>query len=126
MKVFVDGVEIEDIRADGMLFSTPLGSTAYALSTGGPIVDPYLPSILITPIAPFKLGWKPWVVNKDSVISVELHPERSALAISDGQKMRKILPGDEIEIKESKYPAVFFKTREKRIWKIAEKLKKIR
>jgi NAD+ kinase len=126
LKVLVDGAEIEDMRADGMLFSTPLGSTAYALSTGGPVVDPYLPSILITPIAPFKLGWKPWIVRRDCVINVELHPEREALAISDGQRSVKVFPGDNIEIRESPYPAVFFQCSFNRIGKIAEKLRKIR
>ncbi len=126
MKVFVDGVEIEDMRADGMLFSTPIGSTAYALSTGGPIVDPYLPSILITPIAPFKLGWKPWVLNRESRVTVELYPERKALAIADGQKTREVFPEDKIEILESKYPAVFFESPVNRIARIADRLKKIR
>ncbi|RLI81924.1 NAD(+)/NADH kinase [Archaeoglobales archaeon] len=126
MKVFVNGVEIEDMRADGMLFSTPIGSTAYALSTGGPIVDPYLPSILITPIAPFKLGWKPWIVNRKSKIRVELHPERKALAVADGQKIKEVFPGDKIEILESDHPAVFFESPVSRIGRIADRLKKIR
>ena len=125
MKVFVDGIEIENMRADGMLFSTPIGSTAYALSTGGPIVDPYLPSILITPIAPFKLGWKPWIVNRRSKIGVELHPERKALAVADGQKTKEVFPGDKIEIVESKCPAIFFKSPVNRIARIADRLKRI-
>jgi len=125
MRVFVNDVEIEDMRADGMLFSTPIGSTAYALSTGGPIVDPYLPSILIIPIAPFKLGWKPWIVRRDSSIRVELHPERKALAVADGQKMKEVFPGDRIEVVESKYPAVFFESPVNRIARIADRLKKI-
>ena len=125
MKIFVNEVEIEDMRADGMLFSTPIGSTAYALSTGGPIVDPYLPSILITPIAPFKLGWKPWIVNRKSRIRIELHPERKALAVADGQKTKEVFPGDKIEVAESKYPAIFFKSPVNRIGRIADRLKKI-
>jgi NAD+ kinase len=126
LKVFVNGVEIEDVRADGMLFSTPVGSTAYALSTGGPVVDPSLPSILITPIAPFKLGWKPWIVSRRSRIKVELHPERKALAVADGQKAKEVFPGDRIEIVESKYPAVFFESPAIRIARIAERLKRIK
>jgi NAD+ kinase len=126
LRVFVDGVEIEDMRSDGMLFSTPIGSTAYALATGGPVVDPYLPSILITPIAPFKLGWKPWIVSAKSRINVELHPERKALIISDGQKTIEVSPGDKIEIVKSNYPAVFFESPVKRIKRIAERLRNIR
>ncbi|AGK60351.1 putative sugar kinase [Archaeoglobus sulfaticallidus PM70-1] len=125
MRVLVDGVEIEDLRADGMLFSTPIGSTAYALSTGGPIVDPYLFSILITPIAPFKLGWKPWIVKRDSRISVELYPDRNSLIIADGQKRVEVSPDAKIEIVESEHPARFFEIKN-RLKRIAEKLKYIR
>jgi len=123
MRVRVDGVEIENLRGDGMLFSTPVGSTAYALSTGGPIVDPYLSSILIVPVAPFKLGWKPWVVSADRTVEIELHPERKALAIADGQKVVEVCPEDEIKIVKSDYPAVFFKSPVMRFKKILERLK---
>jgi NAD+ kinase len=122
MSVSVDGAEIENLRGDGMLFSTPIGSTAYALSTGGPIIDPYLQSILITPVAPFKLGWKPWVINADRTIEVVLQ-DRTALVIADGQKTVEASPTDRIKIVKSKYPAVFFKSPVMRLKKIVERLR---
>jgi NAD+ kinase len=125
MSVSVDGVEIESLRGDGMLFSTPIGSTAYALSSGGPVIDPYLFSILIVPVAPFKLGWKPWVVNANRTTEVRLHPKKRALAIADGQKVIEVSPDDRIRIIKSKYPAVFFKSPVMRLKKIAERLKTI-
>ena len=119
LRVLIDKTEIEYMRCDGMLFSTPIGSTAYALATGGPIIDPYLNSILIIPIAPFKLAWKPWVINPKRKIDVELH--RDAIIVADGQDSIKAKTVNKIEIVESKYPAVFVKY-ENRLKKIAERL----
>lgn len=119
LKMFVDGNEIEHMRCDGMLFSTSIGSTAYALATGGPIIDPYLDSILIIPVAPFKLAWKPWVVKPDRKIEVKLY--RDAIIVADGQNSAKVSTKDKIEIVKSKHPAVFVKHKN-RIKKIAEKL----
>ena len=83
VKVFVDDVEVEDIRCDGVLLSTPIGSTAYALSTGGPIIDPYVESILMVPVAPFKLGWKPWVVSSSRTVRIEIDGDALIVAVSD-------------------------------------------
>ncbi len=123
VQVFVDGTRIEDMRCDGMLFSTPIGSTAYALSTGGPIVDPHVDSMLIVPVAPFKLGWKPWVVHADRVIEAKVDGE--AFVVADGHKVVSADEDSEIVLRKSKSPAVFFRI-ENRIGKIVEKLRLIR
>ncbi len=123
VRIFVDEVEIENIRCDGMLVSTPIGSTAYALSTGGPIIDPYIESILIVPVAPFKLGWKPWVVSADRKIRAKVDSE--AFVVADGHKVVSADRDSEIVLRKSKSYAVFFKM-ENRIGKIVEKLKFIR
>ncbi len=123
VQVFVDGTKVEDIRCDGMLFSTPIGSTAYALSTGGPIIDPSVESMLIVPVAPFKLGWKPWVVHADRVIEVEVDSE--AFVVADGHKVVSAGKESKIVLKKSNSPAVFFKV-ENRISKIVDKLRLIR
>ena len=126
LKVYVDGVEIEDMRCDGMLFATPIGSTAYALSSGGPIIDPYLESILIVPVAPFRLGWKPWVIKADRRIEVEVSKERNALAISDGQKILEVGNEDEVAVFTSQFPAVFFRSGFNRLERIRGKLMSLR
>jgi len=123
VQVFVDGTKVEDIRCDGMLFSTPIGSTAYALSTGGPIIDPSIDSMLIVPVAPFKLGWKPWVVHADRVIEARVDSE--AFVVADGHKVVSADKESKIILKKSKASAVFFKV-ENRIGKIVEKLRLIR
>lgn len=123
VQVFVDGTKVEDIRCDGMLFSTPIGSTAYALSTGGPIIDPSVDSMLIVPVAPFKLGWKPWVVHADRVIEAKVDSE--AFVVADGHKVVSADKDSKIVLKKSNAPVVFFKV-ENRIGRIVEKLRLIR
>lgn len=122
MRIYVDDVLIDVLRCDGVLISTPIGSTAYALSIGGPIVDTYLSSILIVPVAPFKLGWRPWVVRDDRVIRVEF--DRRVFVVADGQKTLRLNPG-EVTIRKYEHPARFFKF-EKRIEKIVKRLKDIK
>ncbi len=124
LKVKVDGVETERVRADGMLFSTPVGSTAYALSAGGPVIDPHVQSILTVPIAPFKLGWRPWVVNQNRTIDVELILGE-AKVIADGRKSVELSTNDKLTIKKYEYPAVFFKTQSERIEKIVSRIRTI-
>ncbi len=126
LKVSVDGIEIEDMRCDGMLFATPIGSTAYALSSGGPIIDPYLDSILIVPVAPFRLGWKPWVIKHDRRIEIEVSKERDALAISDGQKILEVGNEDQVAVFTSQFPAVFFRSGFNRLERIRGKLMTLR
>ncbi len=122
VRVVVDGCEVEKGRCDGVLVSTPIGSTAYALSTGGPIVDPYMECILLVPVAPFKLGWKPWVISPLRAVKIEVKGE--ALVVADGHRYVS-LEGGEVVIRKSESYAVFFKI-EKRIEKTVEKLSLIR
>ncbi len=121
--IVMDDVEIENIRCDGMLFSTPIGSTAYALSTGGPIIDPYIECILIVPVAPFKLGWKPWVIGADKEIEVKL--DSKAFVVADGHRVVEADSDSSIIIRRSNKHAVFFKVKN-RIDRIVKKLNSIR
>jgi len=120
MRVYVDEVMVDSLRCDGILISTPLGSTAYALSTGGPIIDPYLSSVLIVPIAPFKLGWKPWVVREERKIRLSF--DKRVFVIADGQKRVEV--EGEVKVSKSEFPARFFKIRN-RLEKLVKKLRRI-
>lgn len=71
MKISVDGQLIQKGRADGVIVSTPTGSTAYALSAGGPIIDPALQAFVIVPLAPFSVLLKTVVVSASRSISIE-------------------------------------------------------
>jgi NAD+ kinase len=83
----VNGLEIAALRADGLVVATPTGSTAYSLSAGGPILQPSVPAILLTPICPHTLSFRPTVVSSDSVIRVEVRtPGEEVYLTLDGQR----------------------------------------
>ncbi|MDO9098285.1 MAG: NAD(+)/NADH kinase [Candidatus Methanoperedens sp.] len=110
-RLFVDDSPLEEFRADGVVFATPTGSTAYAMSAGGPIVDPRVDGTVIVPLAPFKLSSRPWVVPAKSWIKVELTvPKKEAVLVIDGQYTRKIKEDDTIVITKADKPARFVKT----------------
>lgn len=70
--LYINNTEVAHMAGDGLIISTPFGSTAYSLSCGGPILDPGLPAILVVPICPHSLSLRPLVVSDDSIISVEI------------------------------------------------------
>jgi len=86
IEVYIDDKFVNTYRADGLIFSTPTGSTAYNLAAGGPIVQPGLESIIITPICPHSLTNRPIVVSNDSKIYVKVLNEDEKVSITyDGQ-----------------------------------------
>lgn len=91
-------------RADGIIVATPTGSTAYALSGGGPILYPQLDAIVLVPMFPHTLSSRPIVVKGDSEIMIHLSPSNEVCprVSCDGQKRIPLAPGGKIKIK--KYP----------------------
>jgi len=109
-EIIVDGSLMEDFRADGVIVATSTGSTAYAMSAGGPIVDPRVDAIVLVPMAPFKLSSRPWVMPGDSLIEVSLKiPEKYALVVIDGQNIATISAKDKMLISRAETPARFVK-----------------
>lgn len=87
LRLEVDGRLVATVRADGLITSTPSGSTAYNLSAGGPIVSPVLPVFLLTPICPHTLSFRPIVVPDSSVIEVTLETRQEEVYLTlDGQE----------------------------------------
>lgn len=86
-------------RADGVIVATPTGSTAYALSAGGPIMAPFVNAFTIVPIAPHALTNRPIVVADDSVVRITVARAREALASIDGHHVIALTEGDFVEIK---------------------------
>lgn len=91
---------IYSLRADGLIISTPTGSTAYALSGGGPILEPNLPAFVLVPICPHTLSNRPVVVDENSsiVLTVRGSDSDQAQITCDGQTNFPLLPGDRIHI----------------------------
>lgn len=98
---FLDGRFLNAYRADGLIISTPTGSTAYALSSGGPIIHPALEAVVLVPICPHTLTHRPIVVKADSVIEVVLNAANTTQTqvTCDGQISLAIEPGDRILIR---------------------------
>lgn len=96
----IDGHLVNKQRADGIVVSTPTGSTAYALSGGGPIIHPEINALTMVPICPHTLSSRPIVISGDSNISIVLqnHSHPSARIAFDGQNAINIEPGDELLI----------------------------
>ena len=102
----IDDEYLNALRADGLIVSTPTGSTAYALSGGGPIVHPSVATNLLVPICPHTLSNRPIVVDENSTIEIiySEHNELNGIASIDGQLESEVIPGDRIVIDKSNTP----------------------
>jgi NAD+ kinase len=104
LKVWVDGLDVAILRADGLVISTPTGSTAYSLSAGGPILQPPIPAIIITPICPHTLSFRPMVVSSESTVKVRLLAADEEVYLTlDGQRGMTLKKNDEFEVRRSPY-----------------------
>jgi len=94
---------VNSFRADGLIVSTPTGSTAYNLSAGGPVIFPSMNAVVITPICPFTLSNRPIVVPDDAVIELCLKTEQEDVALTlDGQVGFPLKVEDRVAIRKSK------------------------
>jgi NAD+ kinase len=107
LRTSVDGRGIADYRSDGLIVSTPTGSTAYNLSAGGPLLDPDLPAIILNPICPHTLSQRPLVLAEQRAIEVELRSSEEAMLTLDGQVGVRLATGDRIAFSRSAHPARF-------------------
>jgi NAD+ kinase len=102
LAVRVNGSFMYNQRSDGLIVSTPTGSTAYALSAGGPILHPRVAGILLAPIAPHSLSNRPIVLPQDIVVSIEVVDGREVIVNFDMQSQTNLQSGDTIEVSQSK------------------------
>ena len=99
LELAVGGQTVSLFPADGMIVSTPTGSTAYALSAGGPIVPPHVPCLLLAPICAHTLYARPMILGKDDVARITPRGDhRELLLTQDGQLGYELLPGDHIKV----------------------------
>ena len=105
MRTWSDQEFITTYRADGLIFSTPTGSTAYNLSSGGPIVQPGLPCILVTPICPFMLESRPVLLSPEVTLITQLDGKADNVkVIVDGRFAWNMLENSQLEVKTAKKP----------------------
>ncbi len=103
-EVFIDGQFVYSQRSDGLIIATPTGSTAYALSAGGPILYPTLEAFVLVPICPHTLSNRPIAVNSESTVEVLLLHADDALVHFDGQSSFQLKPNDWVIVRRSKSP----------------------
>jgi NAD+ kinase len=107
----LDGDTIATYKADGLILSTPTGSTAYNLSAGGPILTPDLEAIVLTPICPHTLTNRPLVVRADRTLSVANVSSDHGLLTVDGLWSREVEPEDVVEVCKATRPLRIFRPR---------------
>ncbi|MBK6975347.1 MAG: NAD kinase [Candidatus Methylophosphatis roskildensis] len=102
-EVTIDGEFIYNQRSDGFIVATPTGSTAYALSANGPILQPAVAGIALVPLCPHALTARPITVSETSVIDIRVTPQYDARLYCDGQTHIDLAGGDEIRVARSRH-----------------------
>lgn len=111
LKISVDDQFVANLRADGLIIASPTGSTAYALSAGGPILHPAIAGWSMVPIAPHTLSNRPIVLPDAGCVSVEIVAGRDASVNFDMQSLASLLHGDRITVRRSEHRVRFLHPR---------------
>lgn len=125
LTVSLNDEEISEYRADGLLFSTPTGSTAYSLSAGGPVIQPHMQCILLTPVCPHSLFSRSVLFCDKSRLTVRAESQDNAevYLTVDGQDSEKISSGDRIKIEKADISAKLIFLHDKSFYRVlSEKL----
>jgi NAD+ kinase len=105
--VHIDGEFVYDLRSDGLIVATATGSTAYALSSNGPILHPAVPGIVLVPISPHTLSNRPIAVSDAARIELTLRHALDAQLHFDGQPQFELVAGDRVAISRSEHSIRF-------------------
>ena len=105
--VEIDGRFVFTLRADGLIVATPTGTTAYALSAGGPIIDPQVPALALVPVAPHALTHRPIAVAESSVIVIVISRGQGSAVNCDGQAHFPLAEGDRVTVRRADYTSRF-------------------
>lgn len=100
-ETYINGKFVNNMRSDGLIVSTPTGSTAYALSAGGPILEPDMQAMIIVPICPHTMSYRPIVIDGNSEIEIYVkeNPHSHAQVTCDGQINLGVVSGDKVHIR---------------------------
>jgi NAD+ kinase len=125
LEVSINGQFVTSLRGDGLILSTPTGSTAYSLSSGGPIINPSVEAMVFTPICPHTLTNRPIVIPSSATVNVTVKSrEDGAMVTFDGQVGFTLRPDDVVEIKAAEHKITLIRAPEKNFYAILrEKLK---
>ena len=123
--IVIDGRVTEQYRSDGLLVSTPTGSTAYAMSAGGPIVDPRIQGFLVVPLAPYMLSSRPHLISSNRRLEIRLESSKPAKLVIDGQKTVELGSSCSLEVQKAERPALFIDAHRNFFEKVDDKLRKL-
>jgi len=123
VSVLVDNSQIAKDRVDAVVISTPVGSSAYALSAGASIVNPEIEAIIITPICPLSSNFKSHVIPPKSIVTVILENEMDYLILIDGQIRKELSGRQEIKIWRSEKKISFVRVRKSFYERLKRRLK---
>lgn len=121
-EIDLDDALVTRVRADGVILATPTGSTSYSMAVGGPIVDPRVPGILLTAIAPFKPSCRPHVFPAAQTVRVTLVKPKECLLVMDGQHETHLTGREEVAVTSSDRPARFIRFRDDFYKRFEEKI----
>lgn len=125
VKVKIDGNLVDQIAGDGIVISTPTGSTAYSLSAGGSILAPGIEAFSMTPLAAHSLHNRPVIFSANSICEAEIAGEVSAGVFLDGKFIGEVLDGEKIIVKKSNYKTTFLRKSDSNFYnRLVEKLKR--
>lgn len=125
----INDSHLMDCKADGIIVSTPTGSTAYSLSAGGPIMNPNVRALLVTPICAHTFNFRPLVIGEEESVLIQLAPVQQDIIVTfDGQESYRLLPGEAVKIQKSTAQADIVKFDDKdyyqllktKLWKHSE------
>jgi NAD+ kinase len=115
----INQTHLMDYKADGMIVASPTGSTAYSLSAGGPIMNPTIKALLVTPICAHTFNMRPLVVSENDIIHIFIAAVHQDIIVTfDGQESFHLQPGDEIIVKKAKQAAKIVKFEDKDYYQI--------
>lgn len=128
LDVKIDGSEVSSYRADGVLLSTPTGSTAYALSAGGPVIAPTLKCFELVPICSHSLSARCVILSSDSVVEIKASsPDGKSYLTIDGQISVELSENDTVEIKSANESLDMILLKKRNFFKLAgEKLREVK
>ncbi len=122
LETYVGGDYLCTYRADGLILSTPTGSTAYSLAAGGPIVEPGLGAMILSPICPHTLTNRPIVVPSDVTVHVTLRSFGDTVVLTpDGQQGVRLNNGDNVEVRDYGLPVLLIKMPSRSYYEILRK-----
>ena len=122
--MIIDGVEVDSFNCDGVIVSTPTGSTAYSLSAGGAILAPNVEGLIITPISPHSFSHRPVIISSKSTCGLKYKSGSSCGVFADGKMVFEVEPNEIVDIQLAEKPTKFYRKKDYNFFnRLSKKLK---